>query len=113
MGETGLEPLVDELLGFVQKGLDHLLLGNDPHDLTLDEEVASSPAGGDPDVGFPRLTGAVDHASHDGDLDREIRLFQCLLGAGRHLDHIHLGTTTGRTGNQIQALAFPEPEEFQ
>ena len=56
VGQPALHAFLDQLPGLVEKRLDHLGLGHDPHHLALYEQMASPPAGGDADVGLPRLT---------------------------------------------------------
>ena len=72
-GQPGLDPLGHELLGLLHQGRDHLVLGDDPDDLALDEEVAPlcGPAAM-PEVGLARLAGTVHHAAHDRHLDGQL-----------------------------------------
>ena len=72
-GQPGLDPFGHQLLGLGHQGLDHLVLGDDPDDLALDEQVAPLAAGGDAEVGLAGLARTVDHAAHDGHLDGQVR----------------------------------------
>ena len=79
----GLDPLGHQSLRLGHQRVHHLVLGDDPHDLPLDEQVAPLPTRRDPEVGLTGLAGPVDHASHDRHLDRQLAVLERLLrGAG-------------------------------
>ncbi len=69
--KTSLDTLGDELLRLGDERLDHLVLRHDADDLALDEQVTLVASGRNAEVGLARLAGAVDDASHDGDLKRD------------------------------------------
>src|SRR5271166_4370002 len=75
-GEPGLDPLGHQLLGLGHQRLDHLVFGDHPDDLALDEQMALGLARRDPEVGLTRLTGPVHHTAHDRDLDRQVAVLQ-------------------------------------
>ncbi len=98
---------------FVEQGIDHLIFGYYPHDLAPDEEMALAATGGDSNVRLPSFAGPVHDASHDRDLDREFRCLESGRRIRSDLDDIDLGPATGRTGDQIEAGTFPQPEVFE
>src|SRR5437764_211692 len=59
-GQGGVHAVLDDVLGPLDEGVDHLVLRHDGDDLTLDDEVATMAAGRDPEVGVARLARAVD-----------------------------------------------------
>src|SRR5579883_3233480 len=59
--QPGVHSLGDQLLGFVDQGTDHVVLGDDPHDLAPDEQVPLALARRDAEVGAARLAGPVHH----------------------------------------------------
>jgi len=48
--------------------------------------------GCDPEVGAARLTGAVDHTTHNRDLDGQVAAVECRLGGIGHRDDVDLGS---------------------
>jgi len=70
-------------------------------------------AGGDAEVGFARLAGAVDHATHHGNLQRQLLVGERVLRALGDLNHVDLGATTTRAGNQVDVLALAQPERLE
>ena len=72
-----------------------------------------APPGGDAEVGLPGLAGAVDHAAHDRHLEGDVALGQGRLGLLGDPDHVDLGPPAGRAGDQVEALALPQPEGLE
>ena len=98
---TGLDTLFHELRGLLEERIDHLVLRNDADALALDEQVTFAPARGDPDVGLTRFPGAIDDATHHGDLNRQGgRLERCLRLRGNG-DDVDVGTAARGTGDEI------------
>src|SRR5438552_12639022 len=60
-GQAGFHALGHQPFGLLEQGADHVGLGHDADHLSLDEEVAIAPAGGDAEVGPPGLAGTVAH----------------------------------------------------
>ena len=82
--------LVDEL-GPLDQRLDHLALGHDGDVAALHEQVAALVAGGDAEVGLAGLARPVDHAAHDGDLQRDLAIAERLHRAVGDVDDVDLG----------------------
>ena len=111
--EAGLDALGDELLGLGDEGLDHLVLGHDPHDLALDEQVALVAPGRDAEVGLAGLARAVDDTAHDRHLEGQRPGLEGLLGSPGDVDHVDLGTAARRAGDEVEALALAQPERLE
>src|SRR3954465_9607949 len=87
----GVAHLFGDAHGFFDEGFDDGGLRDGLDDLALDEDLALAVAGGDAEVGFASLAGAVDHAAHDCDAERDLHALEAggdLLGEG--VD-VHLG----------------------
>ena len=81
--------------------------------LPLDEQVAALVAGGDAEVGVASLAGTVDHATHHGDLQRDLAIAERLHRLVGDVDHVDLGTAARRAGDQVDVLALAQPERLE
>ena len=111
--QPGLDPLGHQLLRLGHQGADHLVLGHDPDDLALDEQVARLAAGGDAEVGLPGLPRSVHDAPHDGHLDGQVAVLQRGLGRTGHGDDVDLGPAAARAGDQVETLALPQAQGLE
>src|ERR1017187_9822603 len=75
--------------------------------------MAALTTGSDAEVGLSGFAGAVDHAAHDGDLKGEVSFLQQGLRFLRNPDHVDLGAPTGRAGDEVDTLAFAQPERLE
>ena len=111
--QSGLDPLRHELLGLLDEGGHHLVLGHHADDLPLDEQVSPPPPGGDADIGLARLARAVHHAPHHRHLDRQLTRLERLLGGPGHADHVDLGPPARGAGDEVEALALAQPHGLE
>ena len=110
-GDRGTQPArhTDELRGEPagQRHRRHQLegvagLGDDPDDLTLDEQVTFAASGRDPEIGFARFTRPVHDTSHHRDLERNVAGFERSLRVGRMLAaHVSLAHDSATVQEQL------------
>ena len=112
-GDAGLDALGHDRLGLVDERLDHLVLGHDPDDLALHEQVPAPASGGDAEVGLPRLARAVHDATHHRDLQRDLAIGERLLRVVRDLDHVDLGAPARRARDEVESLALAQAERLE
>ena len=95
---------------FFNQSRHHLGLRDHPDDLALHKQMPFATAARDAEIGLAGFTGAIDHAAHHGHLDRDVQRLESGLSLGRDPDHIDVSPPAGRASDQVQALAFPQPE---
>ena len=104
--------LVDEL-GPFDKGVHHLVLGNDHDVLALHEQVAALVARGNAEIGIAGFSRPVHDTAHHGDLQRDLPLTEGghrVLGNGVDVD---FGATTRRTRDQVDVLALTQAHSLK
>lgn len=95
-----------EFVGFFDEGFDDSRFGDGFDDTAVDENLAFAVSGGDPDVGFPGLTGSVDDASHHGHTQWEGKAVEGRRDLFGEAENIDLCATARRAGDNIRtALA--------
>ncbi len=75
--------------------------------------MPTAPAGGDAEVGGAGLPRAIDHAAHDRHLHRQLPLGEGGHGLARHLDHVDLGPSAARAGDEVDAGALTQAEGLE
>jgi len=94
-------------LDFLHERIDHFGFEHVAHDFAVAEDDALSVAGGDADVGFARLAGAVDHAAQHADFHRRLAAFEPLLEFGDDVLEIDGQSAASRTGDQFGLADAP------
>ena len=69
--------------------------------------------GSDAEVGLARLARAVHDAAHHRHLEGEVPRLERLLGGLGHRDHVDLGPSARRTGDEVEALALAQPKRLE
>ena len=77
--------------------------------LTLfDQQTRAVSAAADADIRLAAFARAVDHAAHDGHLERHVHALQLFLHAAHDAAHVDAGAPAGRTGDILhEVLAQP------
>ena len=107
-------PSATSSLGLVHQGLDHLVLGHDPDDLALDEQVtlrlrpAAMPRSASRASPGPLTTQPMT-ATWIG----RLRSSSAVLGRLGHGDHVDLGPPARRAGDEVEALALAQAEGLE
>jgi hypothetical protein len=70
-------------------------------------------ASGDTEVGFAGLAGAIDHATHHRNLQRQFFVGKSSLGTIGHINHIDFGATTTRAGNEVDIFSLAQTEGLE
>src|SRR6478609_4287075 len=97
----GVPHLFCDTHGFFDQCLNNLILRDSLDDLAPDKDLALAVAGGNAEIGLSGLAGTIDHAAHNCHAQRDLHPFQASGDLLSERVHIHLGTATGRAGDDF------------